>query len=83
MFFSNYETECFEIWEFEQKGGFYHRPEQHLQPIADNDCERYGQQQPILSNSLSWAAPGISHWGTPPIQQRSFRGPCHPNDELF
>lgn len=65
------------------KGGFYRQPERHLQPIA-GVCERCRQQQ---SNTISWAAPGISHWGTPPkltaIQQRSFRGPFHPNDELF
>lgn len=69
-----------------KKGGFYRQPERPLQPIA-GVCERCRQQQPILSNSISWAAPGLSYWGTPPkltaIQQRSFRGPFHPNDALF
>lgn len=69
-----------------EQGGSYRRPHQQERPIV-GVCERCRQQQPILSNSLSWAAPGLSHWGTPPkltaIQQRSFRGPFHPTDELF
>lgn len=80
---------CFVICVWNQKGGFYHQPErqQHLQPIAGG-CERCRQQHSILSNTLSWAAPGLSQiWGTPSklkaIHQRSFRGPFHPNDELF
>lgn len=67
------------------KGGYYHQPERHLQPIAAV-CERCKQQQ-SYTNSVSWAAPGLSHWGTPPrlaaTQQRSFRGPFHPNGDYF